>query len=65
MQKLSELLDFNDGLELRAANDTPVPFNGFVALEFELMNGSEENMLKVPFLVIHTKIANPIIGHRK
>ena len=63
IRKLSELLDFNDGLELRAANDTPVPFNGFVELDFELMNGSEENMLKVPFLVTHTKIANPIIGY--
>ena len=42
LRKLNELLDFNDGLELQAANDTPVPFNGFVELDFELMNGSEE-----------------------
>ena len=25
LRKLNELLDFNDGLELHAANDTPVP----------------------------------------
>ena len=63
LRKLNELLDFSNDLELRAANDTPVPFNGFVELDFEVMNGSAENILTVPFLVTHTKIANPIIGY--
>ena len=63
LRKLNELLDCGNDLELRAANDTHVPFNGFVELNFELMNGLEENLLSVPFLVTHTKIANPIIGY--
>ena len=63
LRKLNELLDFNDDLELRAAYDTTVPFSGFAEPNLELMNGSEENMLKVPFLVTHSNIANPIIGY--
>ena len=49
LRKLNELLDSSSDLELRAANDTPVPFDGFVELDFELMNGSDENILTVPF----------------
>ena len=42
LRNLTDLLDCGDILDLRAANDTPVPFDGFVELTFELAKASGE-----------------------
>ena len=59
---LSELLDKGVDLELRAVNNTTVPYKGFVELDFQLLNG-ENLSLKVPFLVTDADIDNPLIGY--
>ena len=59
---LSELLDKGVDLELRAVNNTTVPYKGFVELDFQLLDG-ENLSLKVPFLVTDADIDNPLIGY--
>ena len=64
VKSLKELLKIGTGLELRAANDTPVPYHGFIELDFELIDDANgPSTLKVPFLVSDSNIANPIIGY--
>ena len=63
IRNLTELLDFEDLLDLRAANNTPVPFDGFAEFTFELSNVPGGDVLAVPFLVSNTRMANPIIGY--
>ena len=63
-RKLEEILGTN--LELRAANNSPIPYNGFVELAFGLTapyEGDRTFRLNVPFLVADCSIANPIIGY--
>ena len=60
---MTELLDSEDLLDLRAANNTPVPFVGFAELTFELSNVPVGDVLTVPFLVSNTSMTNPIIGY--
>ena len=60
---LSELLEVKTSLELRAVNNTPVPYSGFIEIEFELLNSNKETSLTVPFLVTESNITNPIIGY--
>jgi len=61
---LTELLNSEDLLDLRAANNTPVPFDGFVELTFELSNVPGGDVLTVPFLVSNTRMTSPIIGYK-
>ena len=63
LRNLTDLLDCGDILDLRAANDTPVPFDGFVELTFELAKVSGGDILTVPFLVSKISMANPIVGY--
>ena len=63
-RKLEEIL--GTSLELRAANNSPIPYNGFVELAFGLTapyEGDRTSRLNVPFLVADCNIANPIIGY--
>ena len=63
-RKLEEIL--GTSLELRAANNSPIPYNGFVELAFGLTapyEGDGTFRLNVPFLVADCNIANPIIGY--
>ena len=60
---LSELLEVKTRLELRAVNNTPVPYSGFIEIEFELLNSNKETSLTVSFLVTESNITNPIIGY--
>ena len=48
---------------MRAANDTPVTFDGFVELTFDLAKASGGDILTVPFLVSKTSMANSISGY--
>ena len=51
MQNLNELVDSENFLDLRAANNTPVPFGRFVELTFELSKLPGGDILMVPFHV--------------
>ena len=59
---LRQLLECDIELDVRAANGTPVPYIGYVELEFNLANNMVECGCKVPFLVSNSVIANPIVG---
>ena len=63
LRNLTKLLDSDDTLDLRAANNTPVPFDGFIELTFEFANVPEGDIPTVPFLVSNTNMANLIIGY--
>ena len=63
-RKLEEIL--GTSIELRAANNSPIPYRGFVELAFELAasrDGDKTFRLNVPFLVSDCHIANPIISY--
>ena len=57
------MLEVKISLELRAENNTPVPYSGFIEIEFELLNSNKKTSLSVPFLVTESSITNHIIGY--
>ena len=63
VKSLNEILEIDSSLELRAANDIPLPYHGFVELDYELIDDiNGPSILKVPFLVSDSNFAKPIIG---
>ena len=60
---MTELLDSDDTIDLHAANNTPMPFHGFIDLTFEFANLPEGDILTVLFLVSNTNMINLIIGY--
>ncbi|CAB3994835.1 Hypothetical predicted protein, partial [Paramuricea clavata] len=56
---------FNDGteLDLKTANGTPMPYEGFVVVEFKLETSSTDRTIMVPMLVTHETLDYPIIGY--
>ena len=63
VQGLDKLLELGSKIELRAANNTPVPYSGFVELDFRLLNSDNFDVLTVPCLVSDSTIEDPIIGY--
>ena len=63
IKNLAALLGVHTRLEVRAANDTPIPYCGFVELEFSLSGEQDASPIVVPFLVTENSLANPIIGY--
>ena len=63
IKNLAALLGGHTRLEVRAANDTPIPYCGFVELEFSLSGEQDASPIVVPFLVTENSLANPIIGY--
>ena len=56
--KIEELLGEEAGLNLRGANSGPMPFNGWVELQFQL-----STPLTMPLLVAKHDLEYPIIGY--
>ena len=56
---------FNDGteLDLKTANGTPMPYEGFVEVEFKFETSSTDRTILVPMLVTHETLDYPIIGY--
>ena len=53
---------FDDGLQLIAANGSPI--EGWVEVTFKLLTGSKQRGLVIPILVTHnSEMENPIIGY--
>ena len=62
IRDISELLGANSGLNLTAANGTPIPYKGWVEARFRL-NREDEKEITVPFLVTPEQLEQPIIGY--
>ena len=59
---VSELLGSGTALDLKTANGSTLPYNGYVVLSFSLQEGTD-NCLKVPMLVTDANVDNAIIGY--
>jgi len=63
IRNVSELLDENEQLVLKTADNSDLPFLGFVELDFQLPHWKDTQAIKVPFLVPETQVDNIIIGY--
>ena len=59
---IRELLKVGSDLKVEAANGTQIPYNGWVGLNFKLLDNSVTEVT-VPFLVTKEKLQCPIIGY--
>ena len=62
VRDVSELLGVGSGLNLTAANGTPIPYSGWIETKFRL-NRENSNDVTVPFLVTPERLEQPIIGY--
>ena len=63
IRNLVDLLGVHTRLDVKAANDTPIPYSGFVELEFSFLGEQGIPTIIVPFLVTDNALENPIIGY--
>ncbi|KAL9964944.1 hypothetical protein ACROYT_G028661 [Oculina patagonica] len=61
IRDIAELLGM-DGLDLKAANGTDLPYEGWVELTFNLIENDFDHTVKVPFLVAKDTLDMPIVG---
>ncbi len=62
LRPLKDLLD--DDIELKAANGTPIPYEGWIAIDLEIsLDGKTAVHLLVPFLITVNSLAEPLIGY--
>ena len=63
-RKIEELLGEEAGLNLIGANGGPIPFDGWVEVQFQLTSGAQSSTpLTVPLLVARDDLEYPIIGY--
>ena len=63
VKHLQELLGTEQRLDLRAANNSVIPYAGFVEVQFHLLSEDVSSSLAVPFLVTDAQLTTPIIGY--
>ncbi|PFX25321.1 hypothetical protein AWC38_SpisGene10089 [Stylophora pistillata] len=62
-RNIAELLGEETGLNLIGANGGPIPFDGWVEVQFQLTSGAQSSTrLTVPLLVARNDLEYPIIG---
>jgi len=61
IQDLQLLLEID--IDLRAANGTVIPYEGWIELTFRLFDKNPNCVLTVPFLVISSNLDSPLIGY--
>ena len=61
IRDIAELLGM-DGLDLKAANGTDLPYEGWVELTFNLIEDDFDHTVKVPFLIAKDSLDMPIVG---
>ena len=61
IRDIAELLGM-DGLELKAANGTDLPYEGWVELTFNLIEDDSDHTVTVPFLIAKDFLDMPIVG---
>ena len=64
IRKIEELLEETEEIKLVAANGTPIPYEGWVELEMQLLSDGTDRKesIQVPFLVTKETLDLPIIG---
>ena len=63
-RNIEELLGEEAGLNLIGANGGPIPFDGWVKVQFQLTSGAQSSTpLTVPLLVARDDLEYPIIGY--
>ena len=64
IRKIEDLLGEEAGLNLIGANGGPIPFDGWVEVQFQLTSGAQSSTpLTVPLLVARDDLEYPIIGY--
>ena len=61
IRDIAELVGM-DGLELKAANGTDLPYEGWVELTFNLIEDDSDHTVTVPFLIAKDFLDMPIVG---
>ena len=61
IRDIAELLGM-DGLDLKAANGTDLPYEGWVELTFNLIEDDLDHTVKVPFLIAKDSLDMPIVA---
>ena len=62
IQSVESLLGVSE-LDLKAANGTSLPYNGWIDIDFKLKGTNHYHGIKVPFLVSKNALDLPIIGY--
>ena len=62
IRNVSKLLDENEQLVLKTADNSDLPFLRFVELDFQLPHWKDIQAIKVPFLVPEPQVDNIIMG---
>ena len=61
-RRMDELLN-DKGLDLKAANGTEIPYEGWIEVSFKLMTSDDKHGMSVPFLISTEAMDHPIIGY--
>jgi len=61
-RQMDELLN-DKGLDLKAANGTEIPYEGWIEVSFKLMTSDDKHGMSVPFLISTEAMDHPIIGY--
>ena len=62
LRVVNELLN-DKGLDLKAANGTEMPYEGWIEVSFKLMTSDDKHGMSVPFLISTEAMDHPIIGY--
>ena len=60
---VSELVQYEQDLDLRAANGTTIPFEGWVEMEIQMKTPETSLQMSFPALVTKDQLQQPIIGY--
>ena len=63
VKDLKERLGVETDLDIRAANNSRVPYLGYVELKFELLSGTKFSSLTISFLAMNEKLPRTIVGY--
>ena len=61
-RQMDELLN-DKGLDLKVANGTEIPYEGWIEVSFKLMTSDDKHGMSVPFLISTEAMDHPIIGY--
>ena len=63
VRPLSELFEHESNLDLRAANGTPIPFEGWIEIELKMRFPQDSPPITFPALVTRNQLQQPILGY--
>ena len=62
LRTVESLLEVNE-LDLKTANGTSLPYEGWVEVDYKLIGRDHNYGVKIPFLVSKDVLDLPVIGH--